>query len=250
MKILIVTFFLILLQLSSSPSSFFISAKKEVLIPSPVKDAIPLIRCSVCEHTMLQIVRNTLDYITEYNVRHKLQEERLIDRVLEPVCNPMRPGGNWLRGADWEIKDIETNEVIFELNTKKSSSNNNNNNLALEFKLRDASDIPRIASAIDAQDGESSNSGMMNFRCGARCSTAATACDLIVRGTGSSSDDVSGKISSILSKHFPTLLKVVAKEEQMSRSSSNGNLDNVDDMAIQIEPEQELVKIAQALVVQ
>jgi hypothetical protein len=80
-----------------------VAGKKDVLVPAPIAEAVPLVACRVCEHAMFNAVRATLEYIADSNVRHRLREERLIDRVIDPLCVPLRPAGAWLRAADWNV---------------------------------------------------------------------------------------------------------------------------------------------------
>lgn len=172
---------------------------------------------------MFQLVRNTLDYISDNGVKHKLKEEKLIDKVFDPVCAPLRTGGSWLRGADWEIhQDTTSGQMI-------SSAEELTANTVFQFKLRDT------------------HSGEKSFKCGTRCATAAAACDLIMRSP-SASDDVVGRITSIFMKHFPKLLKAVEKEEQDQRLVS-GKVD-LDEVKIDADPEKEMVDLAKILVLQ
>ena len=159
-------------------------ARKEVLLPAAVAQAVPLIRCSVCEHAMFHAVRNTLDYIADGNVRHRLREERLIDHVIEPLCRPLQQGGWWLRAADWGgVAPAEAAED----GDLPSDGHGRTSKNPIGFKLRDG----------------------VNYKCGARCSTAAAACDSVVTDLADAADTM----ASVLIKNFQSLADAAPEDE-------------------------------------
>lgn len=181
----IIALFLLFLSLST----LFVDAKKEVRSAAPVKAAIPHIRCSLCEHAMFQIVRNTLDYISDSGTKHKLREERLLDHVMEPVCMPFTPGGSWLRGADWDVVEKgPTNNATLRFRLRERGTSNSG-------EEEESATGARAAAAV-AEERKT------DYQCGERCATAAAACEELIVEHSDNAD----KITSVLVKSFKPLL--------------------------------------------